>query len=186
MVALRLPDTTATKNRLNMRAPTVAQISALTQKPSGRCWILTSLSSRTEPLSSGPKALQRTFKFKTFGKAWDFMTSVSIQAKLHKHHPEWSNVYNTVFVRWTTHENPSIGVTERDVLLATKCDEIARELGEVEVADSANTTTTAPSGLDASDAGKLEGIADELSASAMECCVPRKEHITSSSSRPSQ
>ena len=22
----------------------------------------------------------------------DFMTSVSIQAKLHKHHPEWSNV----------------------------------------------------------------------------------------------
>ena len=79
-------------------------------------------------------------------------------------------------------------MTERDVLLATKCDEIARELGEVDVADNATTrtTTAATSSLDVSDADKLEGIADELSAIAKGCCVPRKEHTTSSSSKVDQ
>lgn len=44
------------------------------------------------------EALERTFKFKTFAKTWDFMTSVSLQCKLKNHHPEWSNVSETTYM----------------------------------------------------------------------------------------
>lgn len=58
------------------------------------------------------------------------MTAVSLQCKLKNHHPEWSNVYNTTFIRWTTH-SPE-GLSEKDVGLATLCDSLAKDFGELD------------------------------------------------------
>ena len=47
--------------------------------------------------------LTRTFKFKNFSEAWGFMNRVALIAEQMNHHPEWSNVYNTVTISLTTH-----------------------------------------------------------------------------------
>ena len=39
------------------------------------------------------------------------------------HHPEWSNVYNRVTIRWTTHSLG--GISDLDVKLARSCDRFA-------------------------------------------------------------
>ncbi len=41
-------------------------------------------------------AIKRTFVFRNFDAAFDFMTSVAAKAKEMNHHPEWFNVYNKV------------------------------------------------------------------------------------------
>ncbi|KAG6243272.1 hypothetical protein E4U25_001588 [Claviceps purpurea] len=81
-------------------------------------------------LAANGEALERSFTFKNFAKTWDFMTAVSLQCKLANHHPEWANVYNTTFIRWTTH-NPK-GLSDKDVRLASLCDSIARDFGELD------------------------------------------------------
>ena len=52
------------------------------------------------------------------------MGDVANTAQKERHHPEWSNVYNTVFIRWTTHHTG--GLTDKDVNLASICDDLAR------------------------------------------------------------
>jgi len=79
-------------------------------------------------LSDDGKGLERAFKFKTFKQTWEFMNRVVDESALQKHHPGWSNVYNTVFMRWTTH-SPS-GLSEKDILMAQFCDTIATEMDE--------------------------------------------------------
>jgi 4a-hydroxytetrahydrobiopterin dehydratase len=59
----------------------------------------------------------------------EWMNIVAEECKKQKHHPEWSNVYNTAFVRWTTHA--PAGLSAKDVLMARFCDEKALECGEV-------------------------------------------------------
>ncbi|KAK4081865.1 hypothetical protein Purlil1_11552 [Purpureocillium lilacinum] len=136
------------------------------------------------------EALERSFKFKTFAKTWDFMTAVSLQCKLKNHHPEWSNVrllsppttlpaclpaheawlpvtrahhgksvYNTTFIRWTTH-NPK-GLSSKDVDLAAVCDALAKDFGELE-----------PEPVSC----EVRDVADRAVGSAGgECCVPPKK-----------
>ncbi len=48
--------------------------------------------------------LKAEFKFKDFRQAFAFMTEVAFAAEAANHHPEWSNVYNTVVVKSTTHD----------------------------------------------------------------------------------
>jgi 4a-hydroxytetrahydrobiopterin dehydratase len=67
-------------------------------------------------LEDGGKALVRTLKFKDFGEAFAFLTRVAMHAEKVNHHPEFTNVWNRVDFRLTTHD--SGGVTERDVKLA--------------------------------------------------------------------
>ncbi len=62
--------------------------------------------------------LHKEFSFKNFINAFSFMTRVAIYAEKSNHHPEWSNVYNTVIVDLTTHE--SGGITHKDFDLATQ------------------------------------------------------------------
>ncbi|KAK3390409.1 transcriptional coactivator/pterin dehydratase [Podospora didyma] len=90
-------------------------------------------------LSSDGAAIERTFKFKTFGKAWDFMGVVAMQCKIKKHHPEWSNTYNTVFIRWTTH-SPR-GLSSDDLALAAICDILAGEFGELPPAENKTSSS---------------------------------------------
>jgi 4a-hydroxytetrahydrobiopterin dehydratase len=65
-------------------------------------------------------ALSRELTFKDFRHAFAFMTDVARTADEMDHHPEWSNVYNKVSVRLTTHD--AGGLTEKDVTLARHID----------------------------------------------------------------
>ncbi len=67
--------------------------------------------------------LTRTFKFEDFQEAFAFMTRVAFLAEKHNHHPNWSNVYNTVEIELTTHDKGNT-VTEKDRKLAKAIDQI--------------------------------------------------------------
>lgn len=61
-------------------------------------------------------AIERQFTFRDFSEAFGFMTRVALLAETHDHHPEWSNVYNRVWITLTTHD--AGGLSVRDVKLA--------------------------------------------------------------------
>ncbi len=65
--------------------------------------------------------LYRKFEFKDFSEAFAFMTRVALAAEKMDHHPNWSNVYNTVEISLTSHDAGDT-VTERDRKLAKKID----------------------------------------------------------------
>jgi 4a-hydroxytetrahydrobiopterin dehydratase len=65
--------------------------------------------------------LVRIFQFKDFSEAFAFMTRVAILAEKANHHPWWSNVYNMVEIRLSTHDAGNI-VTEKDRKLAAAID----------------------------------------------------------------
>ncbi|KAF5667868.1 dehydratase [Fusarium heterosporum] len=119
-------------------------------------------------LAKDGAALERQFKFKTFAKTWDFMTGVSLQCKIKNHHPEWSNVYNTTFIRWTTH-NPA-GLSEKDIALAGQCDALAAQLGEL--APEPET----PAAAETEDQScAIRGLADRAAGAAGDCCTPKSK-----------
>ena len=68
-------------------------------------------------------ALTRTFTFRDFSEAFAFMTRVAILAEKMDHHPEWSNVYNKVMIRLSTHDAGNV-VTEKDRQLAAAIDRL--------------------------------------------------------------
>lgn len=68
--------------------------------------------------------LQRSFKFKDFSEAFAFMARVALAAEKMDHHPEWTNVYNTVDIKLSTHDAGD-KVTEKDRKLAKVIDGIA-------------------------------------------------------------
>lgn len=68
--------------------------------------------------------LKKTFKFKDFQEAFGFMTRVAFLAEGMQHHPNWSNVYNTVEIELTTHDSGNT-VTKKDRALAKAIDEIS-------------------------------------------------------------
>ncbi|KAF5688417.1 pterin-4-alpha-carbinolamine dehydratase [Fusarium circinatum] len=136
-------------------------------------------------LTKDGAALERQFKFKTFSKTWvsdlrilrsavrvnsaqDFMTGVSLQCKIKNHHPEWSNVYNTTFIRWTTH-NPA-GLSDKDISMAAECDALAEQLGEL------SPEPTAPAAAETEDQScAIRGLADRAAGAAGDCCTPKKK-----------
>ena len=63
-------------------------------------------------------AIKKTFVFKSFIRAFGWMSQIAIWAEKLKHHPEWFNVYNRVEVRLTTHDVN--GLSELDFALAEK------------------------------------------------------------------
>lgn len=67
--------------------------------------------------------LNQSFKFKDFIEAWSFMTKVAMVAEKMNHHPEWSNIYNTVNISLTTHDKGNT-ITTKDRELAKKIDEL--------------------------------------------------------------
>jgi 4a-hydroxytetrahydrobiopterin dehydratase len=64
--------------------------------------------------------IERTYKFTDFVQAFAFMTRVALLAEKADHHPEWSNVYNRVEIRLTTHD--AGGLSSRDFALAKAID----------------------------------------------------------------
>ncbi|MBT8219701.1 MAG: 4a-hydroxytetrahydrobiopterin dehydratase [Bacteroidia bacterium] len=67
--------------------------------------------------------LRRDFKFSDFKEAWGFMTEVAFHAETQNHHPNWSNVYNSVSIILTTHDAGNT-VTDKDRKLASAIDEV--------------------------------------------------------------
>ncbi|MEO0614110.1 MAG: 4a-hydroxytetrahydrobiopterin dehydratase [Pseudomonadota bacterium] len=60
-------------------------------------------------------ALTRTVKFTDFNAAFGFMTRIAMQAEKLDHHPEWSNVYNSVTVTLTTHDVDGLSDKDREM-----------------------------------------------------------------------
>ena len=73
-------------------------------------------------------AIARAFTFRDFSEAFAFMTRVAIAAEKADHHPEWSNVYNRVYILLTTHD--AGGLTQRDIALAKTIDTFAAALAQ--------------------------------------------------------
>ncbi|APE27025.1 4a-hydroxytetrahydrobiopterin dehydratase [Aurantiacibacter gangjinensis] len=65
-------------------------------------------------------AIYRKFEFTDFSEAWGFMSRVALLADAQDHHPEWSNVYNTVEITLTTHD--ADGLSLRDMKMAKAID----------------------------------------------------------------
>ena len=74
-------------------------------------------------IEEGGKALTRTLKFKDFSEAFAFLARVAMHAEKVDHHPEFTNVWNRVDFRLTSHD--AGGVTERDIKLAKAINRLA-------------------------------------------------------------
>ena len=71
-------------------------------------------------IPSGRDAIRRELRFRDFSEAWGFMARVALLAEQHNHHPDWSNVWNTVRIELSTHD--AGGLTQNDVALAKAID----------------------------------------------------------------
>jgi 4a-hydroxytetrahydrobiopterin dehydratase len=69
------------------------------------------------------QSLEKTFEFKTFEDAMQFMQDATPYISKTDHHPTWSNTYNRVQVTITTHDAGN-QVTEKDYSLAKYLDEL--------------------------------------------------------------
>ncbi|MFW8589941.1 4a-hydroxytetrahydrobiopterin dehydratase [Glaciecola sp. 2405UD65-10] len=59
--------------------------------------------------------LNKTFTFKSFIRAFGWMSQIAIWAEKLKHHPEWFNVYNKVEVNLVTHDVNGISGLDFDL-----------------------------------------------------------------------
>ena len=66
-------------------------------------------------------ALTKTFTFSNFTQAFGFMTKVAIVAEKMNHHPTWTNTWNIVSFKLSTHDAGNT-ITEKDHALAKEID----------------------------------------------------------------
>ena len=69
-------------------------------------------------------------------------------------------VYNTTFIRWTTH-SPK-GLSSKDIDLAAICDALAKDFAE---------TAELP---DANQACAMQNLTDQGTTASGDCCTPKK------------
>ncbi|MBU6250100.1 MAG: 4a-hydroxytetrahydrobiopterin dehydratase [Cyanobacteria bacterium REEB417] len=67
--------------------------------------------------------LHRELHFADFNEAFGFMCRVALIAETIGHHPEWSNVWNTVVIELTTHDTG--GLSSLDLALALRIEALA-------------------------------------------------------------
>ncbi|KAH9909079.1 pterin 4 alpha carbinolamine dehydratase-domain-containing protein [Xylariomycetidae sp. FL2044] len=89
------------------------------------------------------EGLERSFKFKNFGKTW---------------------VYNTTHIRWTTH-NPK-GLSAKDVELARLCDALAQDFEE----QAPPPQQQQQPDDDGGGSCDLKQVTDRASGAAGDCC----------------
>ncbi len=61
-------------------------------------------------------AIHTAFEFSNFKETFTIMTRIAFEAEQLEHHPNWSNVYNQLYITLSTHD--AGGVTENDFNLA--------------------------------------------------------------------
>ena len=69
------------------------------------------------------RGIAKSFSFRDFGEAFAFLTRVALHAEKADHHPEFTNVWNRVDFRLTSHDAGT--VTERDYRLAEAINALA-------------------------------------------------------------
>ncbi|KAF2453181.1 pterin 4 alpha carbinolamine dehydratase-domain-containing protein [Lineolata rhizophorae] len=79
-------------------------------------------------LSADRMGLERHFRFRTFKDTWAYMTTIAAHSQSARHHPEWTNVYSSLHVRWTTHAPR--GLSAKDLAMARLCEAEAAKLGD--------------------------------------------------------
>lgn len=67
-------------------------------------------------LSDDGASISKSFKFKNFRAAWTFMEDIAVEANEMNHHPNWTNIYDTVSITLSTHDVG--GLSELDFDLA--------------------------------------------------------------------
>ena len=67
--------------------------------------------------------ITKDFSFPDFKEAMSFMVRVGFEAEALVHHPDWTNVYNSVSITLSTHDAGD-KVTEKDIKLAKAIEEI--------------------------------------------------------------
>jgi 4a-hydroxytetrahydrobiopterin dehydratase len=77
-------------------------------------------------VSSNHQELERIFVFKDFKGAFQFMTLCANFAEEIDHHPDWSNSWNKVSVRLSTHSMKAL--TELDLSMAHAMDQFALQV----------------------------------------------------------
>jgi len=98
------------------KAPTALTPSQLQSSLSSlSSWQLSSSS------SSSSSHLSRSFLFPDFSVCWSFMSRIALLAEKMNHHPDWTNVYNTIDIRLSTHD--AKGITSNDISMAKAIDE---------------------------------------------------------------
>lgn len=64
--------------------------------------------------------IDKNFVFEDFNEAFGFMSRIALLSEKLQHHPDWSNVYNKVHIRLSTHD--AGGITELDITMAAQID----------------------------------------------------------------
>tara|TARA_R110002012_G_scaffold322018_1_gene553706 strand:- start:864 stop:1154 length:291 start_codon:yes stop_codon:yes gene_type:complete len=67
-------------------------------------------------------AIETSFEFENFKEAFSVMTRIAFECEAQGHHPDWSNVYNSLHIRLNTHD--AEGVTDKDFKLAKTIESI--------------------------------------------------------------
>jgi len=91
------------------------------------------------------QGLHADWKFKDFQQAFAFMTATAQMAEQMNHHPEWSNVYNRLSVRLTTHD--AGGLTALDFSLAKAMTALYRHHAYIDQTPQSSEQQAVPSGL---------------------------------------
>lgn len=95
------------------------------------------------------------------------MHKVANECKINKHHPEWSNIYNTTYIVWTTH-SPR-GLSHLDIRMANICDTLAIQAGEV-----LESRRQIGDGEESLERGKA--LIGSAKMTAGDCCVPKSSN----------
>lgn len=66
--------------------------------------------------------IQTSFEFGNFKETFSVMTRIAFECESQNHHPEWTNVYNSLNIRLSTHD--AGGVTDKDFQLAKTIESI--------------------------------------------------------------
>lgn len=61
-------------------------------------------------------AIHTSFEFTDFKDTFSLMTRIAFEAEAQQHHPEWTNIYNSLSISLSTHD--AGGVTQKDFNLA--------------------------------------------------------------------
>lgn len=68
------------------------------------------------------ECIEKTFTYSDFKTAFAVMTRIAFEAEAQGHHPDWTNVYNTINIKLNTHD--AGGVTQKDFELAHAIEKI--------------------------------------------------------------